>query len=49
MTLSDGWVRGLDLNSAAGIIQCLSGQTLSAMPRLMILWLSHIGSLVPVS
>lgn len=48
MTLSDGWVRGPDLNSTAGIIQCPSGQTLSAMLRLMILWLSHIGSLVPV-
>lgn len=31
MALSDGWVRGPDLNSTAGIIQCLSGQTLSAI------------------
>lgn len=49
MTLSGGWVRDPDLHSTAGIIQCLSGRTLSAILCLMILWLSPIGSLVPVS
>lgn len=48
-SLSDGWVRGPDLNSTAGIIWWLSHQTLSAVLCLKICWLSHIGSLIPIS